>query len=133
VPVDAAQVRPSLDHYFGGTDARIVPLDSAAPYFEGRRPDLDAILMPAESASAATLLHPKFSVVVPQPDPVRVPTGFGVAMQSEDLLRTVNEWIVFAENEGAIRRAYDYWILGKGAEPARRRWSIARDVLGWGR
>jgi len=32
-----------------------------------------------------------------------------------------------------IDHAYDYWILGKGAEQKRPRWSIVRDVLGWDR
>jgi hypothetical protein len=31
-----------------------------------------------------------------------------------------------------MERGYDYWVLGKGAEEKRRRWSIMRDVLGWG-
>jgi hypothetical protein len=47
-------------------------------------------------------------------------------------VNAVNEWIVFAKSEGAVQRAYDYWVLGKGAEEKRRRWSIMRDVLGWG-
>lgn len=88
--------------------------------------------MPAESGSAMTLLHPEYSVVVPQPDPVTIPTGFGTALHSGDLVEAVNEWIVFAKGEGMVKRAYDYWVLGKGAEEKRRRWSIMRDVLGWG-
>jgi ABC-type amino acid transport substrate-binding protein len=133
VPLDTRQVSASMNRYFGGTDAQFVPLESSASFFEGRHPELDAFLMPAESASAATLLHPAFSVVVPQPDPVTIPTAFGAALHSSDLVDAVNEWIVFARSEGAIQRAYDYWVLGKGAEGPRRRWSIMRDVLGWGR
>jgi ABC-type amino acid transport substrate-binding protein len=108
-------------------------MESSVPFFEGRRADLDAFLMPAESGSAGTLLHPEYSVVVPQPDPVTIPFAFGAALRSGDLVDAVNEWIVFANSEGTIRRAYDYWVLGKGAEGTRRRWSIMRDVLGWGR
>ena len=29
------------------------------------------------------------------------------------------------------QEAYDYWILGEGAEPRPPRWSIAKDILGW--
>jgi hypothetical protein len=79
-----------------------------------------------------TLLHPEYAVVVPQPDPVTLPMAFGVAPHSEDLAVTVNEWIVFATSEGQVRRAYDYWVLGQGARDERPRWSILRDVLGWG-
>jgi len=100
---------------------------------EIKRPELDAYLMPAGSGAAATLLHPEFSVVVPQPDPVKIPSAFGVALHASDLVVAVNEWIVFARSEGTIQRAYDYWVLGKGAEEKRRRWSVMHDVLGWER
>jgi hypothetical protein len=30
-----------------------------------------------------------------------------------------------------VTRAYDYWILGKGADNRGPRWSILRNVLGW--
>jgi hypothetical protein len=69
--------------------------------------------------------------VVPQPDPVRVPTAFGMARTPGELADVVNEWIVFAENAGLVQRSYDYWVLGQGARPTERRWSILRDVLGW--
>lgn len=132
VPLDAAQVRFSIRHYFGDAAVELVPLESAAAFFDPGRPDLDAMLMPAESGAAATLLHPEYSVVVPKPDPVRLPTGFGTALHSSDLVEAINEWIVFAQSEGTIQRAYEHWVLGKGAQPPRRRWSIMRDVLGWG-
>lgn len=54
-------------------------------------------------------------------------------MHAQDLVASLNEWIVFAKNEGTIQRACDYWILGKGAEEKRRRRSIMHDVLGLGR
>jgi Na+/H+-dicarboxylate symporter len=133
IPLDASQLRYSLRRYFGGADVTFVPLDSSAPFFEGSRPDLDGFVMPAESGSAATLLHPEYSVVAPLPDPVALPFGFGAALDSGDLLDSVNQWIVFARSEGEIRRAYDFWVLGRGAEGPRRRWSVACDVLGWGR
>jgi Na+/H+-dicarboxylate symporter len=133
VPLDARQVRASIAQYFGEASVELVPLESTVAFFAGERPDLDAVLMPAESGSALTLLHPQYSVVVPQPHPVRIPTAFGTALHSGDLVEAVNEWIVYAKSEGSIQRAYDYWVLGKGAEEKGRRWSILRDVLGWGR
>jgi len=53
------------------------------------------------------------------------------ALNAGELTDAVNEWGVFATNEGMIQRAYDYWILGQGAGEKRPRWSIVRDVLGW--
>ena len=129
VPLDTTQIAYSLDHYFGGTDADFVTIEFWNPYFEGKHPEVDAFLMPAEHASGWTLLHPEFTVVVPQPNPVRVPTAFGVALGSYDLLRVINEWVVYADNAGIIDQAHRYWITGQGAKKTEPRWSILRNVL----
>ena len=131
VPLDTSQVKYSMERYFGDADVEFITLEFWQPFFEGRHPELDAFLVPAENASAWTLLHPAYTVVVPQPNPVKVPSAFGLALEASELADLVNEWVVFASNEGLIDRAHDYWILGKGAEERRPRWSIARDVLGW--
>jgi hypothetical protein len=88
--------------------------------------------MPAEHAAAWTLLYPQYTVVVPQPNPVQVPTGFGVAMESDDLTRVVDEWVVYATNAGIVDHAYTYWITGQGAQKKEPRWSILRNVLEFG-
>jgi Na+/H+-dicarboxylate symporter/ABC-type amino acid transport substrate-binding protein len=131
VPLDVTQLATSMERYFGRSGAELVTFESAAAFFEKHPPDIDAFLIPAEGAAALTLLHPEFTVVVPQPDPVKLPYAFGLAPDAERVADAVNEWIVFASSEGAIARAYDYWILGKGADPKRPRWSILRNVLGW--
>ena len=131
VPLDTRQVTYSMRRYFGDADVEFVTLEFWQPFFEGNYPDLDAFLVPAENGSAWTLLHPEYTIVVPQPDPVKVPSAFGMALDAGELADAVNEWVVFAENEGMIDRAYDYWILGQGAKDTLPRWSIARDVLGW--
>ena len=87
--------------------------------------------MPAENASAWTLLHPSYTVVIPQPDPVQRQSAFGLALDADNLARVVDQWVLFAKHEGTIQRAYDYWILGQGAIDKRPRWSILRNVLGW--
>jgi Na+/H+-dicarboxylate symporter len=131
VPLDLSQVKYSMERYFGDADVEFATLETWQPFFEGQHPELDAFLVPAENASAWTLLYPHYTVVVPQPDPVKVPSAFGMALDADDLADVVNEWVVFATNEGMIQQAYDYWILGKGAGRKEPRWSIARDVLGW--
>ena len=85
VPLDRDQIEYSLKHYFGGTDAEFITVGFWQPFFEGMHPEVDAFVMPAEHAAAWSLLHPEYTVVVPQPDPVKVPTAFGVAMDSDDL------------------------------------------------
>ena len=86
-----------------------------------------------EGAAASTLLHPQYTVVVPQPDPVRIPVAFGLPLGADDLAIEVDQWITFAQSEGLIDRAYEQWILGKAAQSAKPRWSILRDVLGFRR
>ena len=130
VPLDAAQVASSIAHYFAGAPVEFVPIESATDYFEGRTPALDALLMPAEHAAAATLVHPRYSAVVPKPDPVRLPIGFGTALHSGDLIEAINEWVVFAQADGSLQRAYEHWVLGRGAELREPRWSIWHNVLG---
>jgi len=120
-----------LDRYFEKANPEFVQLDSWTTFFQGKHPEIDAFLMPAENASAWTLLHPEYTVVVPQPNPVKVPSAFAMAVDAGELARLVDQWVLFATNEGAIQRAYDYWILGQGAVDKSPRWSIMRDVLGW--
>jgi Na+/H+-dicarboxylate symporter len=131
VPLDTTQLEYVLRRYFEGTDAEFVPIEFWQPFFEGEHPEVDAFLMPAEHASGWSLLHPEYTVVVPQPDPVQVPTAFGVAIGANDLQHLVDEWIIYASNTGLVRHSYVYWVTGQGAESTEPRWSILRDVLKW--
>ena len=133
VPLDTTQVRRSMEQYFGDADVTFVVIESPAAFFEGARPDVDAFLMPAEGAAASTLLHPRYTVVVPQPDPVGIPFAFGLAGDAEELRVLVDAWVCYAREAGVVDEAYDYWVLGRGAEATGHRWSILRNVIGWGR
>lgn len=132
IPLDRRQVETSIERYFGPAQVEFVTIEFWKPYFAGEHPEVDAFLMPAEHASGWTLLHPRYSVVVPQPDPVRIPSAFGLPSDAEALAELVDEWLIYADSAGLLRRAYDYWVLGQGAQSREPRWSIMRDVLGWG-
>jgi Na+/H+-dicarboxylate symporter len=131
VPLDTSQLEYVMRRYFEGTDTEFVRVEFWAPFFSGEHPEVDAFLMPAEHASGWSLLHPEYTVVAPQPDPVQIPTGFGVAMGADDLNHVVDEWVIYATNAGLVDEAFEYWIAGKGAEDRAPRWSIMRDVLKW--
>ncbi len=133
VPLDSTQIARSMDYYFKGSDAKFVTVEFWVPFFRGEHPEIDAFLMPAEHASAWTLLYPQYTVVVPQPDPVRIPTGFGMPLNAGPLADIVNEWVLYAEDAGLVRQQYQYWVLGEGSRSTEPRWSIMRNVLGWGR
>jgi ABC-type amino acid transport substrate-binding protein len=91
----------------------------------------DAVLLPAERGSAWTLMYPAYSVVVPGPDPIRVPLAYPIGRHDERLATFVNTWIALKRKDGSIDAAYKHWILGQDAAPRRPRWSIIRDVLHW--
>ena len=120
-----------LRRRLGGTRLEVEHLDSPEPFFAGERPELDALFVAAEVGAAWSLLHPQFAVVVPRPDPLRVPAGVALPLGERELADYVDAWLVIERSSGRLQRAYDYWVLGRGAAERRPRWSILRDVLGW--
>jgi ABC-type amino acid transport substrate-binding protein len=128
LPSLEARVREQLR----GVDVTFRVVTSPREFLDaGTGAGIDGMVMLAEAGSAWTLLHPEFSVVVPRPDPLRWPVAIATRNGDDDLSQVVGEWLVVQKASGEIAQAYDYWMLGKGAEPARRRWTILRDVLGW--
>ena len=75
--------------------------------------------------------YPAYSVVVPGPDPIRVPLAYPIGKRDNALARFVNTWIALKRKDGTLDAAYRHWILGHDATPHRPRWSIVRDVLHW--
>ncbi|MEE8166499.1 MAG: cation:dicarboxylase symporter family transporter [Myxococcota bacterium] len=115
-------------------NAEVVRLDNEerGAFLEGRRPDIDGLVTAAESASAWTLVYPRFAVVLSLTErPVRWPISFPIAGRDEKLAAFVNKWIDLKKKDGTIQQVYDHWILGRTAERKGPRWSIVRDVLHW--
>lgn len=92
---------------------------------------LDATVLPAERGSVLTLLYPKYTVVVPEPDTVKVPLAYPVARRDQEWAQFVNTWIELKRRDGTIDALYGHWILGKHAVKREPRWSVIRDVLHW--
>jgi ABC-type amino acid transport substrate-binding protein len=93
--------------------------------------NLSAMAIPAERGSAWTLLHPQYSVVVPEGAIVKVPLAYPIARHDPAFAAFINAWIELKRKDGTLDRLYKYWVLGQNASRARPRWSIARDVLHW--
>ena len=87
--------------------------------------------MPAERGSAWTLRYPRYSVVVPLPQPVRIPLAFGMPLGEPEFAAFLNAWIELKRHDGTLDELYRYWILGHDTVPVTPRWSIIRDVLHW--
>jgi ABC-type amino acid transport substrate-binding protein len=89
----------------------------------------DAIVAAAERGSAWTLLHPQFTVVVPQPGLVRIPLAYPL-VRDEVWREFVDQWLELKRKDATLDELYEYWILGREAAERERRWSILDDVLG---
>ena len=134
IPVALDFMQERIRNYLGPVDAKFVSLPTPRDFFEGRRPEVDALFTRAEVGSAWSLLHPEFTVVVPQPVVFKAPAGVAMSRaHSADLAAFVDDWLVIQMASGTVQRAHEYWVLGRGAEQKRRRWSILEDVLGFGR
>jgi Na+/H+-dicarboxylate symporter/ABC-type amino acid transport substrate-binding protein len=101
------------------------------PLFDGKAMQADALALPAERGSAWTLMYPQYSVVVPGPDPIRVPLAYPIGSRDQQLATFVNTWIALKRKDGTLDAVYKHWILGQNAAPPQPRWSIVRDVLHW--
>jgi ABC-type amino acid transport substrate-binding protein len=111
--------------------ARLAIVDDVARALERRDGGFDAFALPAERGSAWTLIHPRYSVVVPEPSPIKVPLAYPIARRDLAFASFVNTWIDLKRKDGTLDALYRYWILGQEATARRRRWSILRDVLHW--
>ena len=130
---DEASLERRVRDALAGVAVEFVAHGSPREFFEGQRADIDAFVMTAESAAAWTLLHPDFAAVVPQPLLLGLPVGIATHRGDPDLAAFIDAWLAMQRVSGATQRAYDYWVLGRGADERRRRWSVLHDVLGWGR
>ena len=128
---DDATVREALHEALPGVDMRFTFVANPREFFEGRRPEIDALVMLAQEAATLSLLYPQFAAVVPQPDPIAVPLGIAVRKGNRELAAFIDNWLEIQKAAGSLKRAYAYWVLGEGAAPRQRRWSVLRDVLGW--
>jgi proton glutamate symport protein len=113
-------------------NAEIVMLDTPIDFLEKNFPNLDAMMATAEGGSAWTLLYPNFHAVVIKPETHKIPLAFPIAGRDRVLADIINKWIYLQKDSPSFKRKYDYWILGIGAEENKPRWSVMRNVLGWG-
>ena len=96
-----------------------------------RQSTLDAVALPAERGSVLALLYPKYTVVVPEPDAIKIPLAYPLARRDQEWLQFVNTWIELKRRDGTIVALYDHWILGKHAVKSEPRWSVIRNLLHW--
>jgi ABC-type amino acid transport substrate-binding protein len=113
-------------------NAEVVMLEDPVDFYEKNFPNLDAMLATAEGGSAWTLLYPKFHAVVIKPETHKIPLAYPIAKGDRELESLISKWIYLEKDSPTFRKRYDYWIMGIGAEEKKPRWSVLRNVLGWG-
>jgi ABC-type amino acid transport substrate-binding protein len=101
-------------------------------FFQQEGESIDALIVEGEIGTAWTLLHPEYTVVIPTNSKLNVRLGFAVPKGQHDFAALLGRWLIAKKSTGEVQQAYDYWILGQGAEKKEPRWSIKKDVLGWG-
>ena len=88
-------------------------------------------MLPAERGSVLTLLYPKYTVVVPEPDIVKIPLAYPLARRDQEWAQFVNTWIELK----AARRNHRRALRPLDSRQARRkrepRWSVIRNLLHW--
>jgi ABC-type amino acid transport substrate-binding protein len=66
---------------------------------------------------------------VPEPH-IKAHAGLIMPLGGSDFEDFLDDWLKLKRTSGFIDKLYDKWILGKGEEQKKPRWSIGRDVLG---
>jgi Na+/H+-dicarboxylate symporter/ABC-type amino acid transport substrate-binding protein len=125
VPYYADKLRQRLPN------ARLVTSATTDDAFASLAAGASAVALPAERGSAWTLRYPQYSVAVPMPDLIKVPLAYAMPTGEPALTAFVNTWLDLKRHDGTIEALYQYWILGRAAEPLGPRWSIMRNVLHW--
>jgi Na+/H+-dicarboxylate symporter len=111
--------------------AQLVLFNDVEGMFAAPNQPLDAFVLTAERGSAYTLFHPEYSVVVPKPQPMKVPLAYVIAGRDEPLATVIDTWIDLKKKDGTIDELFAHWIQGRNAVPHVRRWSVMDDVLHW--
>jgi hypothetical protein len=112
------------------SNATVTPIDTPRAYFKGHYKDVDALVFSAETGSAWTLLYPDYAVVVPKGLKLKAPVGLTLPKGQQDYVQFMDTWLTLKEDNGFLRKVYNYWILGENPKAKKARWSVLHDVLG---
>ncbi len=106
-------------------------IDSDRLFFEDNGQTWDGLLISLEAGKAWTMLYPEYTTLYRRDEIESFPVAYVVARDNIELRLFLNSWLELQQASGYIDTLYNYWILGKNAQPSRPRWSVIKDVLGW--
>ena len=108
--------------------ATVVTIDSDTLDFD-ERANYDAYVVPAERGAFHTMLHPGFTIVVPEPGTIKIPLAYPLPKHDIEWARVVNTWIEMKQKDGSYDALYRHWLLGQSTKVPKPRWSIMGNVL----
>ncbi|MBU2550416.1 MAG: cation:dicarboxylase symporter family transporter [Proteobacteria bacterium] len=129
---EADLIRSRYPSYFSNVE--FINLNSYRDFFERKGEDkrLNALFTLAEGGAAWTLIYPMYQIYTPLGNSISLPLVYPHGFDNDcRFTGFLNYWITLKEDDGTIKRAYDYWILGKDAKKKKPRWSIIRNLLHW--
>ena len=112
--------------------ATVVPVRSPTDFVLGRV-EADALLTSWERACAWSLLYPQLAPALPEPRVGRLSLSYAVPRGEPDMLNMIDTFIDAQRASGRLEAARTFWILGEATRVRAPRWSVVRNVLGWGK
>ena len=103
-----------VKRYFEKT--RVWEITTPRLYFKEKYQHIDAMLLGAPTASAWTLLHPDYTVVVPKPAISDIYMAFAINTNDSQFEQYMRNWIYMKQQNKAIERLFDYWIAGNNPD-----------------
>lgn len=100
-----------VSRYFENT--KVWEISTPRLFFREEYKHIDAMLFGAPTASAWTLLHPGYTVVVPKPAIAEVSMAFAINTDDNAFENFMRNWIYMKQKNNAIDRLFHYWIAGK--------------------
>lgn len=68
----------------------------------------------------------------PRTPRVSLPLFYAIGADDAAMRDFLEHWVTLREKDGTMQEFYEHWILGRSRGSDEPRWSILRDVLGWG-
>ena len=100
-----------VKRYFSHTTAW--EISTPRLFFREKYQHIDGMLLGAATASAWTLIHPEYTVIVPKP--ARPPLSMAFAINTNDGAFEIfmRNWILMKQKNNDIDHLFHYWIAGK--------------------
>ena len=130
VTVAYKELFPGMPHIMAALPrVQFVEIADLREFFEQKNEQYDGLMISLEAGMAWTLLYPDYTAVFYKA--THFPVAYAVAINNNDLQNFLSSWIRLQRTMGVVDELSAYWIKGENARPRGKRWSIAKDVLGW--